>query len=387
MSSGLAEPIQSAMAPQGGRGLYQVLIVDDEPALRDLVRHILRSEDVECDTAEDGEDALTKLSSKPYDLVLLDIDMPKMKGTEVCRRLRESPPSPYLKIIMMSGRASPDELANIMNAGADDYLVKPPTITQLRARVRASLRLKAAQGRSDTLNRNLLSMNRDLEANLLARDSDLVHARNALVLALAEIVNYRDTETGSHLLRLQYYCSLLADEARKLPSFASQIDRYFVEMLACCAPLHDIGKVGLPDNILLKPGKLTPDERIVMQTHTTMGAETLEKVARQHGFARGFLQMGIEITRHHHERFDGTGYSDRLAGEAIPLSARIVAIADVYDALRSPRVYKPAFSHEKTVQIMTQESAGHFDPALLSVFISCAAQFDRIYQDCETTTQ
>jgi response regulator RpfG family c-di-GMP phosphodiesterase len=219
---------------------------------------------------------------------------------------------------------------------------------------------------------------------LLARDSDLVHARNALVLALAEIVNYRDMETGSHLLRLQHYSSLLAREAQKLPSFASQIDDHFVEMLACCAPLHDIGKVGLPDNVLLKPGKLTPEERLVMQTHTVMGADTLSKVAQKHGFARAFLHMGIEISRHHHERFDGTGYPDRLSGDSIPLAARIVALADVYDALRSPRVYKPAFTHEKTLNIMAQECAGQFDPALFCVFGRCAAEFAQIYRNCES---
>jgi response regulator RpfG family c-di-GMP phosphodiesterase len=284
---------------------------------------------------------------------------------------------------MMSGRASPDELASIMNAGADDYLVKPPTITQLRARVRAALRLKAAQDRSDRLNRDLLALNHDLESALHSRDSDLVHARNALVLALAEIVNYRDTETGSHLLRLQHYCSSLSEEARQMPSFGTQVDRHFVEMLGCCAPLHDIGKVGLPDHILLKPGKLSDDERKIMQTHTTMGAETLEKVARKHGFARSFLQMGIEVARHHHERFDGRGYPDQLAGDSIPLSARIVAIADVYDALRSARVYKPAFSHERTVQIMIHESPGHFDPALLDIFSRCAFDFDRIHRECQ----
>jgi HD-GYP domain-containing protein (c-di-GMP phosphodiesterase class II) len=150
-------------------------------------------------------------------------------------------------------------------------------------------------------------------------------------------------------------------------------------MLECCAPLHDIGKLGLPDHILLKPGKLTPDERILMQTHTTIGADTLKEVAKQHGFARVFLQMAIDITRHHHERFDGMGYPDGLAGTSIPLSARIVAIADVYDALRSRRIYKPALSHAATLQLMTEASNGHFDPSLMHVFHRCATLFDKTF--------
>jgi response regulator RpfG family c-di-GMP phosphodiesterase len=166
-----------------------------------------------------------------------------------------------------------------------------------------------------------------------------------------------------------------------LPGFASQIDTNVVEMIECCAPLHDIGKVALPDHILMKPGPLTPDERVLMQAHTTIGADTLKEVADQHGVAVAFLQTAIEIARHHHERFDGQGYPDRLAGNDIPVSARIVAIADVYDALRSRRSYKPAMSHSVAVQIMVEASPGHFDPALLKAFSQCADRFERIFRE------
>jgi response regulator RpfG family c-di-GMP phosphodiesterase len=181
----------------------------------------------------------------------------------------------------------------------------------------------------------------------------------------------------------QLLVELVAHEKlAQLSGFAGQVDRNFIETLQCCAPLHDIGNAGLPDHILLKPGKLTPEERAQMETHTIIGGDTLEKVARKHGFARAFLQMAVEIARHHHERHDGRGYPDGLAGDAIPLAARIVAVADVYDALRSRRVYKPALSHATTVRMMTEEFTGHFDPALIEVFNGCAPQFERIFREC-----
>ena len=165
-----------------------------------------------------------------------------------------------------------------------------------------------------------------------------------------------------------------------MPSFAGQLDQAFIEMMACCAPLHDIGKVGLPDHILLKPGKLQADERVLMQAHTTMPADILGELAKEYGAARGFLQMAGDVIRHHHERYDGTGYPERLAGSATPLAARIVAVADVYDALRSRRSYKPALSHNAAVQLMTA-STGQFDPALLAAFQRCADRFEETFRE------
>ena len=347
--------------------IHRILIVDDETANRSMLALVLNASGYYCEEAADGVLALEALAARPFDLVLLDIDMPNMKGTEVLPRLRENPPCQNLKIIMISGRATADDLANLMLAGADDYLVKPFSGTQLKARVHTALQLKDSQDRSEIVYSHLLGANRELEDSLQARDSDLLDAHNALVVALADLVAIRDHETGDHLQRLQRYCKVLAENAAA-QEFASQIDANFVQMLECCAPLHDIGKAGLPDHILLKPGKLTADEFAVMKTHTTIGADILEKVANTHHFDRSFLDMATNITRHHHERFDGTGYPDRLAGQQIPLAARIVAIADVYDALRSRRIYKPAFSHADVMRIMLHESPGHFDPALLKVF-------------------
>ncbi len=378
---GLTRSGSSATIQVSPPGAYRILLVDDEPGLRLLCREILQGEGVQCDEACDGPEALAAVQASPYDLVLLDIRMPGMLGVEVLRRLRESPPCLNLKIIMCSGEASPDEMAQMLLAGADDYLTKPFSIVQLQARVKTALRLKSAQDRSVALTTQLLAVNAQLEQNLGLRDSDLTRARNALVLALAKLVEQRDSEIAGHVQRMQRFCRCLAEEAARVVPFNEQIDRHFIDLVECCAPLHDIGKVGLPDHILLKPGRLSPEERILMQAHTIIGAETLKQVAQQEGFSMPFLQMAIDITRHHHERFDGTGYPDRLAGTAIPLGARIVAIADTYDALRSRRVYKPALAHQTAVQVMTEGDVGHFDPALLQVFAKCSSAFEKIYKE------
>lgn len=377
-----AEKTANALAQlPAAKRMHKILIVDDEPLIRLFVKAVLENDRIHCDEAENGRIAMEMLKANPYDLVILDIDMPEMTGTEVCKRLREQPPCEHLKIIMCSGRASSDDLAHMMETGADDYLAKPLSASRLQARASSALRLKEAQDRSDALNLHLLAVNSELEKNLHAKSSDLIHARNALVLALAELVGLRDTEPGCHLSRMQRYCRRLAEEASAVPSLTNRIDRAFIEMLECCAPLHDIGKAGLPDHILLKPGKLTPDERIQMQAHTTLGADTLHRISKKNGFAGAFLQMAADIARYHHERYDGQGYPDGLIGDEIPLSARIVGLADVYDALRSRRAYKPALSHTVAVRMITKELEGQFDPSIVVAFERCAADFDVIFND------
>jgi response regulator RpfG family c-di-GMP phosphodiesterase len=359
----------------------RVLIVDDQPDIRRLCRLALGAEGLECDEAGNGPDAVARAAARPFDLVLLDVDLPGYSGEEVLQRLRQKPPSRNLKVLMFSGASSGDDLSRIMLAGADDFLTKPFSVVQLRARVKAALRLKDAQDRSDVLNRELLTVNSELEQALEARQGELLHARNGLVLALAKLVEHRSAETGRHLLRLQRYCRVLAEAAAALPAYAAAIDANFVRVLEDAVPLHDIGKAALPDHILNKPGPLDPTERVLMQAHTTIGADTLREVARQHPFATGFLHVATDIARSHHERWDGTGYPDRLAGECIPLAARLVALADVYDALRSRRIYKPGLSHHTAVRTVADGSPGHFDPALVAVFVQVAPQLDRIFRD------
>jgi response regulator RpfG family c-di-GMP phosphodiesterase len=380
----LLEPERCAGEPAQnkteGQGVHRVLIIDDESNIRNFCKYILQSEGLDCDEAAGGLEALDLISKKKYDLLLLDVNMPDMTGLDLCKQLRDKPPYPNLKIIMTSGNGNVDVLSQMLLTGADDFLTKPFSLTQLKARIKAALRLKEAQDRTDLLNRHLLAMNHELEQSLRARQSDIIESRNALVLALAKLVEHRASETGAHLSRMQQYSRCLAEDAARTAQFNEKIDGSFLELLECCAPLHDIGKVALPDYILLKPGKLDPEEKILMQTHTVIGAETLLEVARSHGSAMGFLQMAIDIARHHHERYDGSGYPDRVAGDAIPLAARIVAVADVYDALRSRRPYKPALSHNAAVQVIEDGSGKQFDPHLLQAFQRCSAMFEQIYR-------
>lgn len=373
----------AALPPSGAESeehAHLVLIVDDEKDVRDLCANALQAAGFVCGQAENGASAIAADADKQYDLVLLDIDMPEMSGREVLRQLRANPHTANQKIVMFSGRASPDEMAQMLATGADDYLTKPFSVVQLSARIRAAVRLKEAQDRSDLLQRHLLAFNAQLEQNLTARDCDFIHARNALVLTLAELIEHRAVETRGHLKRIQYYCQCLAKEASSFPSLAEQIDQNFMQMLECCAPLHDIGKIGLPDHILLKPGNLDPEERIIMESHTALGAEALAETAKRHGSALVFLHMAIDIVRHHHERYDGQGYPDRLAGTSIPLAARIVAIADTYDTVRARGVGRAPLSHKDALQVIA-ESTGQFDPLLVQALQRIAPRFERVFQE------
>jgi response regulator RpfG family c-di-GMP phosphodiesterase len=364
-----------------GKRQHRVLVVDDSAEIRMLSRFTLEVVPLLVDEAGDGKEALAALASKPYDLVLLDVHLPDVTGLELCRRLRQNPPAAHLKVVLFSGEADPDALAQALLDGADDFLSKPFTPLQLQARVQAALRLKDSQVRADLLNRHLLAINHELEEQA-TRSLDTAPTHGVLTTALSEIAALRGLESSGHLRRLPRYCRRLATEAARLPALASQIDANFIEMLECCAPLHDIGNAALPDHLMLKPD-LTEEDRLVMQAHTTSGAEALERVARQHPFAAAFLQMAIDIVRHHHERYDGKGYPDCLAGESIPLAARLMALADVYDALRSRRPYKPALSHSAALAVMGADGkAGQFDPSLFEVFLACAGDFERIYREC-----
>jgi putative two-component system response regulator len=222
--------------------------------------------------------------------------------------------------------------------------------------------------------------NQQLQQSLQSRGEDVRRAHDALLFTMAKMAESRDGETPGHLRRLQLYMRVLAQQVARRPPWVGVVDERFLEQLERCVPLHDIGKIGLPDNVLLKPGKLTPSERALVETHPLIGDRILEVLGREHGHSLEFLGMARAIVRHHHERYDGRGYPDRLAGDAIPACARLVAVADVYDALRRVRQYKTAMTHAKAVEVI-QNSPGQFDPTLVSALSLCASQWEHIYRD------
>jgi response regulator RpfG family c-di-GMP phosphodiesterase len=366
-----------------GRGPSRVLVVDDEPSVRQVNRAVVEQIGCECHEARDARDALLLAASTRFDLVLLDLTLPDMDGYEVCRRLRRREDSPNLKVIVVSARGSANELAESLPQGADDFVSKPYDPRELQAKVRHALELKAAQDSVARSVGQLSRLNADLEQSLAARVADLRHAHNALLFAMAKMAEQRDGETPGHLKRMQAYTRALALEAARFAPWQGLVDGRFLEQLERCVPLHDIGKIGLPDDILLKPASLSPQERELVQEHPVIGDRILEALGREYGTALDFLGPARVIVRHHHERWDGTGYPDRLAGDAIPPAARLAAVADVYDALRRMRMYKPAHSHATAVRMMLERSAGQFDPSLVDALRRCQGEFERIYRENE----
>jgi response regulator RpfG family c-di-GMP phosphodiesterase/tRNA A-37 threonylcarbamoyl transferase component Bud32 len=360
---------------------FRVLVVDDESSVRKLCRQLLEAEGSEVEVAANGAQALEMIANSPYDLVLLDVAMPDMTGVEVLVRLRQQQAKDcHLKVLMFSGHTTPEEMSEMLGRGADDFLTKPFSLAQLLARVQNLLRLKAAQDQTTALNRHLAAMNVELKQVLgESGNSDADTARNALVQVLARLVEQREGRGIGHPTRMQKYCRILAEAAAAHPAFSDRVDCAFVDTIERCAPLHDIGRLAIPEHILTKVGALAPEERMVIETHTAIGADVLSEVAPSADSL--FLKMAAEVARSHHERHDGTGYPDRLVGDAIPLSARLVAVADAYDTLRCRRLYKPALPHAAAVQIVMQNSPGQFDPAILEVFQQVAAKFEAIFKE------
>ncbi len=382
-----------ALAPcssGANRGLIpparRVLVAVTDHGLRDLCKYALRAEGISCDEAGTGPDAVRMLSAKPYDVMLLHPDLQGLSLRQLGLHLHSAPSSRHLKIIHLGRKAAPDQPPEAA-ADREDVLPLPVNARLLVESIQGLLRFKESQDRADLFHRHLLAMNRQLEEGLAEGERTLRHARRGLAFALAKLVACRDAETGAHLLRMQRYCRRLAEAARDarslggLGGLSELIDAAFLDALDCAVPLHDIGKIGLPDYVLFKSAALTPEERRLLERHPQIGADLLREVGRQHGPAYDFLPMAIAVARHHHERYDGAGYPDRLAGQAIPLAARIVTVADVYDALRSRRPYKPAQSHAHARQVMIETAEGQFDPMLFQTFRRHAADFERIYQE------
>ncbi len=374
-----ADSLAAAGVVDPGAGARRVLVISSQKEWRSALRETLESCGASFAEAEDGDEAHELLKRFPADVVLIDEHLNGETGLEVCRRLRAEARVPHQKLILLTNNEAVS--GSEFDAICDSQAPRDTPGETIVGRMRLALRLKEAEERADRLLHGLLSTNGQLEQAVEQRDHTAHQAQDVLIFAMAKMAELRGQETSGHLLRMQKYVRVLAEASMRLPAFASVIDDAWVRMLERCVLLHDIGKVAIPDQILLKPGKLEPEERAIMESHTTLGADILEAVARQQGVCLAFLQMAIEIVRHHHEQYDGSGYPSGLAGDAIPLAARVTAIADVYDALRSKLVYKPGLAHPAARRLLLKPDQTQFDPALMVAFRECDNAFEQIFAE------
>lgn len=348
-----------------GQQKYKILVVDDDPCIRHLLRATLKG-DYQVQEAASGEEALKLAADGTFDLLLLDIMMPGLGGYKTCRRLK-SAPDRAPQIIMVSARSSSEEQIEAFSAGADDYLIKPVDPCDLRSRVQLQLKLRDSLQNTARLKHEVENFHRMLRRTATEKAQQIIALQDVAVFTLARLAESRDGETGAHLLRLREYAQILAEDLAQRGPYVEAIDEEFLSDLYRSSPLHDIGKVGISDELLLRAGPLTREEFEVMKRHTVIGANILNDAVMQLS-AGGFLAMGAAIARCHHERWDGTGYLAGLVGEEIPLAARIVSVADVYDALTSERPYKSAWVSEAAKEAIEAGSGSQFDPAVVSAF-------------------
>ena len=324
-----------------------VLIVDDDLVTLRFVGEALSRAGYQVATANNGRQALELLRLGKFHLVVSDWEMPEMTGPELCRAIRSEDMGGYVYVILLTGRNSPEERVEGLRAGADDFVAKPYNKEELLARLGAGTRVLALE------------------------------TREVAIFAMAKLAESRDSETGAHLERVRVYCRTLAQDLAGAARFGDQITPEYARLIYQTSPLHDIGKVGIPDSVLLKPGRLNDREFEIMKSHTTVGASTLEAALRQFP-GIPFLQMGRDIALTHHERYDGTGYPRQIKGDDIPLCGRIMALADVYDALTARRVYKAPLVHEVAKSMILAESGRHFDPDIVEAFIRTEERFQAI---------
>ena len=350
-----------------------VLVVDDVPENLTVLGELLCDE-YTVRAANSGPAALHLAHVNPQpDLILLDVMMPGMDGYEVMERLRADPATRHIPVICVTALSDTEEEERGLTLGAADYITKPLKPRVVLARVRSQIELKRARDR-------LSDQNAFLEAEVARRMRENQLVQDASIHALARLAETRDNETGNHLLRTQEYVRRLGQLLRHHPRFASALDDHAIELLAKSAPLHDIGKVGIPDYILLKPGRLDSAEWEIMKTHAQIGAQSIERAERDADHPIEFLAVAKQIARYHHERWDGLGYPEGLAGDAIPLPARLMALADVFDALISKRVYKDAMPYTQARDMIVASRGKHLDPVVVDAFVSDFAAFCDIAQ-------
>jgi putative two-component system response regulator len=351
--------------------LPTVLVVDDTPANLTLLAQVLKP-DYRVQLAVSGAKALEICRRQAPDLVVLDVMMPGMDGYEVCRQLKADPATRRVPVIFLTALTRPEDESNGFAAGGADFIHKPFNPATVRARVRTHLQLKQAEDQ-------LLDHNAQLSGELDARRREVERLRDTTLFVMVSLAEFRDADTGNHIQRTQEYVRTLARWIAAQPGGPAELTEPAIDELAKAAPLHDIGKVAIPDGILLKPGKLSDEEWRVMKTHAEHGADLLQRAIDRLGEDAGpMLTFGKQIARHHHEKWDGSGYPDGLAGEAIPLSARLMAVADVYDALISERPYKRAMTHAQALDYIRSGSGTHFDPGVVAALEACVEQVRQI---------
>lgn len=350
-------------APQNKKP--RIMIVDDAPDVLVLLRQTLEQHGSQVFVLSSGVTALQEAQNSAPDLLLLDINLPDLDGYEVCRRFKSDPRLREIPIIFLSGLTNTSAKVKAFEAGGVDYITKPFHPAEVRARIGTHLNLRSLQYKLD------------FQQMVAEKVREISEAQQATIFALAKLAEHRDEDTGTHLERVREYCRLLAERLGEESPYAAAISADFIDCIQHAAPLHDIGKVAIPDRILLKPDKLTPEEFEIMKSHTVIGAENLQTVYNNYA-GNVFIGMGIEIALYHHERWDGAGYPDGLVGRNIPLSARIMAVADCYDAIRSDRCYRKGLDHDRTMAIIMAESGSHFDPEICNAFLALEQEFGRI---------
>ncbi len=357
-----------------------VLVIDDIPENLTLMYQLLK-DDYKVKGANSGERGLALAETANPDLILLDIMMPEIDGYQVCEKLKSNPATSDIPIIFLTAKAERVDEHKGLKLGAVDYITKPINPEIVKARVHTHVSLKVA---SDILKDKNQVLEQEVErrtAEALRQKEQLHAIQDVAFYAMVSLAETRDNEMGNHIKRTQAYIKRLAEQLRKSTRYVSELNDEFIDLLYKSAPLHDIGKIGIPDIILLKEGPLTHDEFQVMKTHTTIGYEAIKNAEKVSDQPMKFLTVAKEIAYSHHERWDGKGYPLGLAGEQIPLSARLMAIADVYDALISKRVYKPAFTHLDAVNIILSGKGTQFDPTIIDAFAEITDELDAIAQE------
>jgi len=322
----------------------KILIVDDNEVALEALRCVLENDGYETVAARNGREALDLVRRNVGRLIVSDWMMPEMDGLELCRQIRELDLTGYVYFILLTSKDSTNSVVEGLSAGADDFILKPFNPAELQVRVRTGERILSLE------------------------------TRDLAIFSMAKLAESRDPETGEHLERMRNYSRVLARHLAVRGTRHGAVDAEFARLVYLTSPLHDIGKVGIPDSVLLKPGRLSDREFEIMKTHTTIGAETLDAALREYP-GISYLCFARDIAQTHHEAFDGTGYPCGLMRYDIPLSGRVVALADVYDALTSRRVYKPAFAHDVARSMILEESGKQFDPEVVEAFRECEDVF------------